>query len=47
VVAGSQAQLALVEFATDITSTIGDAYTDLICTVAYPQVGFRGQNSIG
>lgn len=47
VAAGSQAQLALVEFATGINDTIGDAYTDLICTVAYPQVGFRGQNSIG
>lgn len=44
---GSQGQLTLVEFATDINDTIGDAFTDLICTVAYPQVGFRGQNSIG
>lgn len=47
VAAGSQAQLALIEFGTGINSTIGDAFTDLICTVAYPQVGFRAQNSIG
>jgi hypothetical protein len=46
--AGSQAQLALVEFYdTQVLDTIGDAFTDLICTIAYPQVGFRGQNSIG
>lgn len=48
IAAGSQAQLAMTEFYdTLVTSTIGDAFTDLICTVAYPQVGFRGQNSIG
>ena len=47
VVAGSQGQLTLTEFATDVSSAIGDAFTDLILTVAYPQVGFRGQNSIG
>ena len=48
VAAGSQAQLTLVEFYdTQVLDTIGDAFTDLICTVAYPQVGFRGQNSIG
>lgn len=47
VAAGSQAQLAFIEFATGINDTIGDAYTDMIFTVAYPQVGFRGQNSIG
>lgn len=45
--AGSQAQLVFTEFATDVSDAIGDAYTDLIMTVAYPQVGFRGQNSIG
>ncbi len=45
--AGSQGQLTLVEFGEQVGSTIGDAYTDLICTVAYPQIGFRGQNSIG
>lgn len=47
VAAGSQAQLAFTEFATGIDNTIGDAYTDMIFTVAYPQLGFRGQNSIG
>lgn len=48
VAAGSQAQLTLTEFYDGVvTDSIGDAYTDLICTVAYPQVGFRGQNSIG
>lgn len=46
--AGSQGQLALTEFYDGVvTNAIGDAFTDLICTVAYPQVGFRGQNSIG
>lgn len=44
---GSQAQLAFVEFATGVNDAIGDAFTDLICTVAYPQVGFGPQNSIG
>ena len=47
VAAGSQAQLALIEFATGVNDTIGDAFTDLIFTNAYPQIGFRGQNSIG
>lgn len=45
--AGSQAQLAFIEFATGINDAIGDAFTDMIFTVAYPQIGFRGQNSIG
>ena len=47
--AGSQGQLTLVEFApmNGDPDNGGDAYTDLICTIAYPQVGFRGQNSIG
>jgi hypothetical protein len=44
---GSQAQLALTEFYEGVNSTIGDAFTDLILTNAYPQIGFRGQNSIG
>ena len=46
---GSQGQLALIEFATDIGDPFngGDAFTDLICTVAYPQVGFAPQKSIG
>lgn len=47
VASGSQAQLAFVEFANGINDAIGDAFTDMIFTVAYPQVGFRGQNSIG
>lgn len=45
--AGSQGQLTLVEFAELVGDAPGDAFTDLICTVAYPQIGFRGQNSIG
>jgi hypothetical protein len=47
--AGSQGQLVLVEFAplSGDPDNGGDAYTDLICTIAYPQIGFRGQNSIG
>lgn len=45
--AGSQGQLTLVEFAPLIGSAVGDSFTDLICTVAFPQIGFRGQNSIG
>lgn len=45
--ANSQGQLTLVEFAENVGSVPGDAFTDLICTVALPQVGFRGQPSIG
>lgn len=46
--AGSQGQLTLTEFYDGVvTDAIGDAFTDLIMTVAYPQLGFRGQNSIG
>lgn len=47
IVSGSQAQLAFIEFATGVNDAIGDAFTDMIFTVAYPQIGFRGQNSIG
>lgn len=54
VAAGSQGQLTLIEFDTQTSDAGepqgapgGDAFTDLICTVAYPQVGFRSQNSIG
>jgi hypothetical protein len=49
VAAGLQAQFTLTEFYdnTGVTGTIGDAFTDLIVTVAYPQVGFGGQTSIG
>lgn len=46
---GVQGQLALTEFAdtTGIYGTIGDAFTDLIVTIAYPQVGSAFQTSIG
>ena len=46
---GSQGQLALTEFDTAVGDPLGggDAFTDLICTVAYPQVGFGAQKSIG
>lgn len=53
IAAGSQGQFALVEFATSVEiggsgqSAVGDAFTDLICTMAYPQVGFGPQKSIG
>ena len=53
VVAASQGQLALVEFANDVavggggSSIPGDAFTDLIVTIANPQVGFGPQTSIG
>ena len=54
VVAGSQGQLALTEFDTGVFDAGqpqgapgGDAFTDLICTVAYPQIGFGPQTSIG
>ena len=45
--AGSQGQLTLVEFANSVGDAVGDNFTDLICTFAYPQIGFRGQNSVG
>lgn len=41
VAAGSQGQLTLTEFDNQVGDTIGDAFTDLICTIAYPQVGMR------
>jgi hypothetical protein len=41
-----QGQFFLSEFFEGPTSTPGDAYTDLIVSVAYPQVGPAGQNSI-
>lgn len=47
VASGSQGQLTLIEFATSVGSAIGDAFTDLICEIAYPQIGPRGQVSIG
>lgn len=47
VASGSQGQLTLIEFANSVGDAPGDAYTDLICTVAYPQIGFASQTSIG
>lgn len=47
VTAASQAQVALVEFDTGVNDAIGDAYTDLIVSVAYPQVVSGYQTSIG
>lgn len=44
---GNQGQLFLQEFATDINDTVGDAFTDLIVGIAFPQVGLGVQNSIG
>ncbi len=44
---GVQGQLALVEFATGVNDAVGDAFTDLICTIANPQVGLGIQTSIG
>lgn len=46
---GVQGQVALTEFfdTTGIYGTIGDAFTDLIVTIAYPQVGSSFQTSIG
>lgn len=45
--AGSQGQLTLVEFANSVGDAPGDAFTDLICTMAYPQIGYAGVNSLG
>lgn len=51
VAAASQGQLVLTEFATDNSiipgSVPGDAFTDLICAIAYSQVGPQSQPSIG
>lgn len=47
VASGSQAQLALVEFNPGINDSIGDAFTDLIVSVAYPQVVSGFQTSVG
>ena len=47
VAAGLQGQLTLIEFAPTATGFIGDAFTDLICTVANPQIGFAPQKSLG
>lgn len=47
VAANSQAQLVLVEFGVNINNAIGDAFTDLIVSVAYPQVVSGFQTSQG
>jgi hypothetical protein len=47
VAAGSQGQFALQEFDPGINELIGDAFTDLICTIALPQIGLGSQTSIG
>ena len=47
VAAGQQAQVTLVEFFPGVNSAIGDAYTDLIVSIAYPQVIAGYQTSIG
>lgn len=38
---GTQGQLTLIEFDTQVNDAVGDAFTDLICTIAYPQIGSR------
>ena len=43
----SQGQFVLEEFYPGINSAVGDAYTDLIVGIAYPQIGNGYQNSIG
>jgi hypothetical protein len=47
VVAGAQAQMALIEFAPLSNNAIGDAFTDLIVGIAYPQVVSGFQTSVG
>ena len=51
IAANAQGQFALVEFAQGNQQTIqsapGDAFTDLICTIALPQIGLGSQTSIG
>lgn len=47
VASGSPGQLTLIEFSNAVGSSVGDAYTDLICMVAQPQVGYANKNSIG
>lgn len=43
----SQAQLVLVEFAPGVNDAVGDAFTDLIVQIAYPQVVAGYQTSLG
>ena len=45
--AGSQGQFSLVQFDPEVNDTIGDAFTDLYVTTAFPQVGLGSQTSIG
>lgn len=45
--AGAQAQLALQEFFPGVSDSIGDAFTDLIVGIAYPQIISGFQTSIG
>jgi hypothetical protein len=47
VAAASQAQMALVEFLPGVSDAIGDAFTDLIVSIAYPQIVSGFQTSIG
>lgn len=47
VAASSQGQLVLEEFYPGINSEVGDAYTDLIVSIAYPQIVGGYQTSIG
>ena len=45
--AGVQGQMALIEFAPLSNNAIGDAYTDLIVGIAYPQIVSAFQTAIG
>lgn len=45
--AGSQGQVAMVEFGEDLGSQPGDAFTDVICIIANGQIGPAPQTSIG
>jgi hypothetical protein len=45
--AGQFGQLNLVEFFPGTGSTIGDAFTDAIFTIANPQIGMANRASIG
>jgi len=47
VAASSQAQVTLIEFGEDINSAVNDAFTDLIVSIAYPQVVAGYQTSAG
>lgn len=47
VVASSQGQVVLEEFYPGVNSAVGDAFTDLIVGIAYPQIVGGFQTSIG